>query len=187
VTDKWLDVQAYLDPEVITAEVELLNAQAADAEQRVWGIHSIGLASVFRGAATQLIMTVNTGLQSEERFELCPEQMARLVPAMVFEAREAIQRSTAAQSQLAEADRDRWGLHRCPECGVGPYGSYARGLSGVAQILAASSLEAMYGAYDRVIAPVMEKLPDATRQFVCEVLEYRRSQLLARRTENDQG
>ena len=55
-------------------------------------------------------------------------QIARLVPWLVFEGREAIQRAQNSQ-QLTDRDVARWHLHRCPECGLGPYGPYTRTIS----------------------------------------------------------
>lgn len=180
MANKWLDAETYVASNMESAEVEMLNAQAADAEQRCFGILSIDLSTGWQGVAPRVTMLFNRGCQSQMTVELSPAQIARLLPSLIFEGREAVQRAKHQTNELAATDKALWRLHRCPECGIGPYGSYARTASCLQKIAAAPTMDQMYAAYDERIPAVFDELPDSLRRLLADHLDARRPEFLGR-------
>ena len=122
---KWLRPEHYLAPETMGHQDRLCEAQWNDAEHRSLGICSIRLDTGWAGRAQQIIMTLNQGLESERTITLSREQTAALVPILLFEARWAVQDHAA---DLRDDIIRHFGLHRCPTCGLGPFGNEVRSL-----------------------------------------------------------
>ena len=85
MTSKWLDADTYVMSNLESPDVEMLNAQAADAEQRCYGVSSVDLTTSWQGVAPRVTMVLNRGWQSEMTIELSPAQIARMVPWLIFE------------------------------------------------------------------------------------------------------
>ena len=176
MTSNWVDAETYVVSNLESRDVEMLNAQAADAEQRCYGISCVDLTTSWQGVAPRVTMVLNRGWQSEMTIELSPAQIARMVPWLIFEGREAVQRAT--HKQLTDADKASWRLHRCPECGIGPYGSFARTASCLQKIAAAPTMDQMYAAYDERIPAVFDQIPDPARRLIADSLDARRPDFL---------
>ena len=185
MTSKWLDAETYVVSNLESPDVEMLNAQAADAEQRCYGISSVDLTTSWHGVAPRVTMVLNRGWQSEMTIELSPAQIACMVPWLIFEGREAVQRAT--NKQLTQQDVARWQLHRCPECGLGPYGPYVRVASCLQEIAAAKTMDEMYAAYDERIPPVFDHIPQPARRLVIDALDARRPEFHKRSSSSDKG
>lgn len=171
MTRNWLDIDSYLDTDALEqSKGHIGDAQERDAERWTRGICSVELKTGWSGAAPEITMVVNRGLQSEMTLMLSREQTAALRPILTFEARYAIEEHSRGVSPVA-VTIGSYNLWRCPDCGLGPLGPHALAAKVVALMEAAPTLDAVYAAYDKHIVPVFEDLHSAPGDPIRPVID----------------
>ena len=174
-SSKWLSLDTYLQADPLGDREHLAAAQYRDVDSHVGLISSVEVRTSWDGGRTPHVeMVLNRGMESEETLRLSPVQVKRILPVLIFEAREAI-RGLEPDPCLHP------GSQRCPECGLGPYGMHTRVASVLARLTSSKTRDAAYAVYDESIAPVFDWVPADLRRQVVDALEARRAEFDSRK------
>ena len=171
---KWLSLDTYLQADPLGDREHLAAAQHRDVDSHVGLISSVEVRTSWDGRTAHVEMVLNRGFESEETLRLSPGQVKRILPVLIFEAREAI-RGLELDPCLHP------GSQRCPECGLGPYGMHTRVASVLARLRSAKTRDAAYAVYDESIAPVFDWVPEGLRRRVVDALDARRAEFDSRK------
>ena len=172
--DRWTDVGTYLAEDPLGHREHLAAAQFRDVDGHVGLVSSVEVRTSRTGEEPYVQMVLNRGLESEETLRLSPVQVKRILPVLIFEAREAIR---GLEPDLCLHP----GSQRCPECGLGPYGMHTRVASVLARLRSSKTRDAAYAVYDESIAPVFDWVPAGLRRQVVDALEARRTEFDSRK------